>query len=126
MQSTTKQRAGDEFPYLAHAGTFLNGHYAPPPSDKDGKLWVRTSALVLRSPTELYDLWCDIEKAPLWQEQIVEVRVQQARKPRIGLMVTGDDPSKTELNGSRRSSMTSPGSASRGALSMANLTMLAR
>ena len=79
----TKQRAGDDS-LSGAAGTFLNRHYAPPPADKDGKLWVRTSVLVLRSPSELYSLWRDVEKAPLWQEQIVEVRAT-GRKPRIGL-----------------------------------------
>lgn len=52
----------------------IDGHYAPPPEDKDGKLWVRTSALILSNPETLYALWRDVEKAPLWQEQIVEVR----------------------------------------------------
>ena len=56
------------------ASTIINGHYAPPPADKDGKLWARASCLVLRSPDELYSLWRDIEKAPLWQEQIESVR----------------------------------------------------
>jgi uncharacterized membrane protein len=77
----------------APAATIVNGHYAPPPVDKDGKLWVRTSALVLRSPSELYALWRDIEKAPLWQEQIAEVR---ATGPNTShwTMLTGDNPDK--------------------------------
>lgn len=52
----------------------IDGHYAPPPEDKDGKLWVRTSVLIQSDPSTLYKLWRDVEKAPLWQEQIVEVR----------------------------------------------------
>ena len=52
----------------------IDGHYAPPPEDKDGKLWVRTSVLIQQEPETLYKLWRDVEKAPLWQEQIVEVR----------------------------------------------------
>jgi uncharacterized membrane protein len=52
----------------------IDGHYAPPPEDKDGKLWVRTSALIQANPESLYALWHDVEKAPLWQEQIVDVR----------------------------------------------------
>ena len=52
----------------------IDGHYAPPPEDKDGKLWVRHSVLILSDPETLYKLWRDVEKAPLWQEQIVEVR----------------------------------------------------
>lgn len=35
-------------PQSGTVGTILDGHYAPPPVDKDGKQWVRTSALVLR------------------------------------------------------------------------------
>jgi uncharacterized membrane protein len=45
----------------------------PPPEDEDGKQWVRTSALVLASPDDLYRAWRDIESIPLWQEQIVSV-----------------------------------------------------
>jgi uncharacterized membrane protein len=52
----------------------IAGHYAPPPEDKDGKLWVRTSVLIQAAPEALYKLWREVEKAPLWQEQIVEVR----------------------------------------------------
>jgi uncharacterized membrane protein len=76
------------------AGTILRGHYAPPPADKDGKQWVRTSALVLRSPAELYSLWRDIEKAPLWQEQITEVRAT-GPKTSHWVMVRGDNPEKS-------------------------------
>ncbi len=75
-------------------GIVSNAHYAPPPTDKDGKQWVRTSALVLRTPAELYDLWRDIEKAPLWQEQITEVRATGA-KTSHWVMQTGNDPDKT-------------------------------
>jgi uncharacterized membrane protein len=57
----------------------IDGHYAPPPEDKDGKLWVRTSALILVDPEVLYKLWREVEKAPLWQEQILEVRVTGER-----------------------------------------------
>jgi uncharacterized membrane protein len=80
-------------PGPAAVGTILNGHYAPPPADKDGKQWVRISALVLRSPSELYGLWRDVEKAPLWQEQIAEVR---ATGPETShwTMVMDDDPDK--------------------------------
>ena len=51
----------------------LNGRYLPPPADKDGKQWVRTSALVLMAASELYELWRDVEKASQWQELIAEV-----------------------------------------------------
>jgi len=57
----------------------IDGHYAPPPEDKDGKLWVRASVLIQSDVDTLYKLWRQVEKAPLWQEQIVEVRVTGER-----------------------------------------------
>lgn len=63
----------EEVPRHASAGVIVNGHYAPPPVDGDGKLWVRTSALIQASPDELYTLWRNVEAAPLWQEQITSV-----------------------------------------------------
>ena len=36
----------EPLPVAASAGVILNGRYLPPPEDKDGKIWVRTSALV--------------------------------------------------------------------------------
>jgi uncharacterized membrane protein len=41
----------------------------------------------------LYDLWRDIAKAPLWQEQVAEVRVT-GPKTSHWVMMTGDDPDK--------------------------------
>ena len=61
-------------PRAGSAGVTLNGHYSPPPKDKDGKIWVRTSALVQSSPEELYKAWRNVELAPTWQEEIVDVR----------------------------------------------------
>ena len=90
-RASTEKPHAPKVPQLGPAGAILDGHYAPPPADKDGKQWVRTSALVLRSPMELYDLWRDTEKAPLWQEQIAEVRVT-GPKTSHWVMVTGDDP----------------------------------
>lgn len=63
----------EEIPVNAEANVYLNGRYLPPPADGDGKLWVRTGALVQRDPAELYSLWRDIERAPLWQEEIAQV-----------------------------------------------------
>jgi uncharacterized membrane protein len=60
-------------PTLASAGVMLNGHYIPPPEEKDGKVWVRTSALIQADAERLYQIWRDIENAPLWQEQISQV-----------------------------------------------------
>jgi uncharacterized membrane protein len=55
------------------AGVILNGRYLPPPEDKDGKMWVRTSALIHADAESLYKIWHDVETAPLWQEQIESV-----------------------------------------------------
>lgn len=51
----------------------LDGRYLPPPEDKDGKVWVRTSAIIQADPHDLYAMWRDIEAAPRWQEQIQQV-----------------------------------------------------
>jgi uncharacterized membrane protein len=64
----------EELPVSSAASILLNGRYLPPPEDKDGKLWVRTTALIQVDPKTLYEMWHDIENAPAWQEQIVEVR----------------------------------------------------
>jgi uncharacterized membrane protein len=60
-------------PAMGAAGIILNGRYLPPPDDKDGKLWVRTSALVQASPKDLYTMWRNVESSPIWQEQITKV-----------------------------------------------------
>jgi uncharacterized membrane protein len=63
----------EPFPTAASAGVILNGRYLPPPEDKDGKVWVRTSALIYADAEDLYSMWRDVESAPLWQEQIEKV-----------------------------------------------------
>ncbi|WP_158750433.1 SRPBCC family protein [Acidobacterium sp. S8] len=63
----------EELPAASAAGVILDGRYLPPPEDKDGKLWVRTSALVQADAQELYAMWHDVEAAPAWQEQISQV-----------------------------------------------------
>lgn len=55
------------------AGVVLNGQSKATPQDKEGKTWVRASALVQRSPADLYALWRDIESAPRWQEMMADV-----------------------------------------------------
>jgi uncharacterized membrane protein len=65
----------EEQPATGAAGTIINGRYLPPPEDKDGKLWVRTSALIQSSPEDLYLRWHDLEAVPTWQEQITQVVV---------------------------------------------------
>src|SRR5882757_7466470 len=57
------------------AGMIIDGRYLPPPEDKDGKLWVRSSVLIQRDRGELYSLWRNVKVAPVWQEQITQVVV---------------------------------------------------
>jgi len=63
----------ESLPNLGTVGMTLDGHYRPPPEDKEGRIWVRTSVLIHASADELYRMWRDVEKAPQWQEQIVQV-----------------------------------------------------
>jgi uncharacterized membrane protein len=71
----TEKPHAEELPLSAAAGMIVDGHYLPPPGDKDGKLWVRISALIQANPHELYAMWRDVETAPAWQEQIAQVVV---------------------------------------------------
>lgn len=63
----------EQLPESASAGVILNGRYLPPPEDKDGKIWIRTTALIQTEAEQLYEMWRDVESAPLWQEQIARV-----------------------------------------------------
>jgi uncharacterized membrane protein len=63
----------EPLPAAASAGIMVSGKYLPPPEDKDGKIWARTSALIKMDSDKLYEMWRDVESAPLWQEQIVQV-----------------------------------------------------
>jgi len=56
------------------AGITVNGRYVPPPEDKDGKIWVRTTALIHADAKTLYEMWRAVGSAPMWQEQIIEAR----------------------------------------------------
>ena len=57
-----------------HGATVVqDGRYLPPPEDKDGKIWVRTSAIIQASPDKLYAVWRDVESFPQWQEQLKQV-----------------------------------------------------
>ena len=71
------------------AAVTQNGHYLPPPEDKDGKVWVRTSAIIQAEAQMLYQLWRDVGSAPTWQEQIKEV-VQTGPTTSHWVMVKGD------------------------------------
>jgi len=60
-------------PAAASAGIVVDGKYVPPPEDRDGRSWVRTTAHIQVDPQTLYQLWNDVENVPQWQEQMVRV-----------------------------------------------------
>jgi uncharacterized membrane protein len=70
----TEKPNAEQVPFSASAAVILDGRYLPPPQDKDGKIWARTSAIVQADANELYAFWRDVESAPKWQEQITSVR----------------------------------------------------
>jgi uncharacterized membrane protein len=74
---------------MASAAVVLEGRYLPPPSDKDGKIWVRTSALVQADADALYRKWRDVEAAPTWQEAISRV-VRTGEKTSHWIMQAGE------------------------------------
>ena len=79
MPTNMRNTTAEPTPQMASAGVILNGRYLPPPADSDGKLWVRTSALVRADPSALYERWRNLEKVPTWQEQIERVTVTGER-----------------------------------------------
>ena len=85
----TEKPAAEELPVSSGASIILNARYLPPPQDKDGKIWVRTSALIQSSAQELYELWRNVEAAPTWQEQIVSV-VRTGPKTSVWTMRSDD------------------------------------
>jgi uncharacterized membrane protein len=64
----------EDVPLAGSAGITVAGRYVPPPEDKDGKIWVRTTALIHADAKTLYEMWRAVESAPMWQEQVLEVR----------------------------------------------------
>ena len=90
MTEMLKERPNaEEIPRASSAGITIEGHYAPPPPDDDGKEWVRTSTIVQASPDELYELWRDVARIPEWQEQIVSVTAKE-HKHSHWVMKSGD------------------------------------
>lgn len=85
-----KGAEADLVPQMASAGVILNGRYLPPPTDADGKLWVRTSTLVHADPQDLYERWRNLESVPAWQEQIEQVTVT-GEKTSHWVMRSGDE-----------------------------------
>jgi uncharacterized membrane protein len=87
---TMNTKSAAVLPSAEGASTILNGRYLPPPHDKDGKLWVRTSAIIQSSPESLYQAWRDLEFIPLWQEQIISVTMTSETTSHW-VMRSGDD-----------------------------------
>jgi uncharacterized membrane protein len=63
----------EPLPAAASAGVIIDGRYLPPPPDMDGKICVRTTALIHATAEDLYRMWRDVESIPRWQEQIQRV-----------------------------------------------------
>jgi uncharacterized membrane protein len=63
----------EPLPRAVGVGVAVEGKYIPPPEDRDGRSWVRTTAHVQADPQTLYEMWSDLENIPQWQEQIVSV-----------------------------------------------------
>jgi uncharacterized membrane protein len=90
----TEKPNAEKLPPESGAASLLNGHYAPPPEDRDGKTWVRTSAIILVDPKKLYEMWRDVEAAPAWHERIAEVHATGASTYH---WVMRDEPGETIL-----------------------------
>ena len=74
MSDALREKPNAEpLPLSSSAAIVIEGRYMPPPQDEDGKIWVRTTALVSADPVVSIRLWRDVENAPLWQEQIAAV-----------------------------------------------------
>jgi uncharacterized membrane protein len=90
----TEKPNAESLPRASAASAILNGRYLPPPDDGDGKIWVRTSALVQMDAQLLYEMWRNVEAAPLWQEQIVDVVVIDASTSRWSMKTSNDEDAK--------------------------------
>jgi uncharacterized membrane protein len=95
MTALKESPKADLLPRESGAASLLNGHYAPPPEDKDGKLWVRTSVIIQSDPQTLYAMWRDVESAPAWHERIVSVT---KTGPKTYRWVMRDDPGDKTLD----------------------------
>ena len=90
----TEKPYAEALPSSIGASVVINGRYLPPPEDKDGKIWVRSSALVLRDAQTLYAMWRDVESAPRWQENIIEVVTTGPTTSRWSMKTSEDDDAK--------------------------------
>jgi uncharacterized membrane protein len=74
-EGALNERSGaDALSRVLGANVVEDGRYMPPPSDENGRMWVRTSVLVQGEPQDLWGMWRNVEDAPLWQESIVSVK----------------------------------------------------
>jgi uncharacterized membrane protein len=73
MDSISNQANLQNEPRYRSAAVTLDGRYLAPPQDDDGKLWVRTSAIIQADAMKLYGMWTDLDLVPQWQEQMVKV-----------------------------------------------------
>jgi uncharacterized membrane protein len=90
MSDALREKPNAEpLPLSSSAAIVTDGRYVPPPQDGDGKVWARTTALVGADPGRLYELWRNVENAPLWQEQISSV-TKTGDKTSHWLMRLGD------------------------------------
>jgi uncharacterized membrane protein len=84
----------ETLPISTAASVILNGRYLAPPVDKDGKQWVRTSVLVQADTKALYELWSNVESAPLWQEYVIEVVKTGSKTSRWSMKTSNGDDAK--------------------------------
>ena len=109
----------EALPLESSAGLTLKGRYLAPPGDGDGKQWIRTTALIQADPDELYAIWRDVEKAPLWQEQISSCPGDRPQNVALGDEIQTTTPS----NGNPRSSPRNRAKGSPGARFRVTRTM---
>lgn len=89
MNPLSEKPSAVDVPDHGAVSATLHGRYLPPPEDADGKIWVRTSALVNSEPETLFQLWRDLESVPRWQEEIKQVTLT-GPKTSHWVMVSGD------------------------------------
>jgi uncharacterized membrane protein len=94
VTALTEKPKAEILPEESGGTALLNGHYAPPPADTDGKTWVRTSVVIQSLPKKLYEMWRDVEAAPTWHERIVEV---SRTGPNTSHWVMRDEPGDNVL-----------------------------
>ena len=90
----TEKPYAEALPPSIGASVVVDGRYLPPPEDKDGKVWIRSSTLVLRDAHTLHAMWRDLESAPRWQEHIVDIVRTGPTTSRWSMKTSNDDDAK--------------------------------